>query len=132
MTGRRRAKGKQGRLQGEGLDHTGAIVRIYDGQCQASQSCEMTKEQTRMRMPVLKQSRDAKRRAAAVSVLRLPPTLLPTSLLQLVHRAGVVQSCSPALTPLTSSTEQRGAKESTPGAGPPHLRALLSQAGWLL
>lgn len=61
-------------LQGEGLGHTGAIVRMYDGQCQASQSCEMTKEQTRMRMPVLKQSGDAKRRrAVAISVLRLPP-----------------------------------------------------------
>lgn len=27
-------------LQGEGLDHTATTVRIYYGQCQASQSCE--------------------------------------------------------------------------------------------
>lgn len=100
-------------LQGEGLDHTCATVRIYDGQCQASQSCEeMSKEQSKMRMPVPKQSRDAVygKESCSCFSAAVTPTLLTMSLLQLVQRAGVVRAFSSAVTPLTDSTEQKGGR----------------------
>lgn len=86
-----------------------------------------------MRMPVPKQGGDATygKKSCSCFSAAVTPTLLTASLLQLIHRAGVVQSFSPAATSLTGSTEHKEAEKPSPSAGPDHLHALLSQARWV-